>query len=103
MLNSGFTASNAKTLAKRVIEKRPNDPKSRLDTLFQLAYSRSPTAVEHREYFEFLRSVAALSTTADPSTKAEPNSKEEKQRNEMDAWTQLAIVVFNSNEFLYVP
>jgi len=99
MLNSEFTARNAKALAERVIKQEPSDVPNRINALLILSYSRSATAEEQAEFSKFLNSVSTSVLAADKSADAMAKQKQA----ELAAWTQLAVVILNSNEFLYLP
>lgn len=99
MLNSEFIARNAKSLAERVIQQEPSDVPNRLNALLQLAYSRQATTEEQQEMTKFLDTVRNQTLKVDT-----PSDSPEKQKQaDLAAWTQLAVVILNSNEFLYVP
>ena len=99
MLNSEFTARNAKSLAERVIRQEPSDVPNRLNALLQLAWSRQATAEEQQEMTTFLDAVRNQTLKADTAA----DSGEKQKLADLAAWTQLAVVILNSNEFLYVP
>ncbi len=79
LLNSAFTNSEAKHFAERVIELAGTDPRRQLDEAFLLALGRKPTEAEKRK-------------TAEVLAKLSPR----------EVLTRLGVVLFNSNEFLYL-
>jgi len=86
MLNSEFTAVTARALADRIIKADPSDDAQRLIALFQLAYARTPTEVERREYAEFLNAVSELSAVAGAPQKAKsPKAKSAKDARAMES------------------
>ncbi len=98
MLNSEFTARNGKALAERIMQQEPSDVPSRIEALLQLVYTRRGTEDEHRELTQFLNSIKKTVLSANSSTS---KTKSQKQA-ELAAWTQLAVVLLNSNEFFYL-
>ncbi|MBW3539821.1 MAG: PSD1 and planctomycete cytochrome C domain-containing protein [Planctomycetes bacterium] len=84
MLNSGFVETTARALAARLFAEASDDT-VRLDLAWRLLYGRRPSETERAAATEFLDQTAG-------------SSDETARRT---AWEQLAIVLFNANEFLY--
>jgi hypothetical protein len=80
MMNNEFVAQQARYWAERVISVEP-EPARRLDRMFVEAFARSPEDWERRAALAFADS------------HPQPG---------VEAWADLAHVLFNSAEFLYV-
>lgn len=93
LLHSPFTQRNAEALARRLLASAGDDD-GRLDHAFRLVYTRAPSPRERDLFRRFLADVRAEANTARPSDRAALDRA---------AWTQAALVLLNSNEFLYVP
>lgn len=94
MLHGPFPQRNAVSLAERLL-KAPSDEEG-IDLAFRLAFTREPRPQEKRTVRDFLQAVEqeALGKDTTPARRAAARR---------EAWTQFALVLFNSNEFLYVP
>jgi hypothetical protein len=88
MLNSGFSESTAQALANRLLAEEPEDSSARLDRAYRLLFGRLPRSSEREAIDRFVNQVAASESDAAKAQHA--------------AWAQLALVLLNSNEFLYV-
>jgi hypothetical protein len=80
LLNSSFAQESAKTFATDLL-RSSNNPRTRVTEAFLRCYARKPTREEMRE---------ALSFTA------------KSEASEMERWTDFALALINSNEFVYV-
>lgn len=90
LLNSEFSQARARSLAKQILKTANTSEDQRLDHLFQLSLSRSPSPRERdtlRGFLERQRSEYSSHT---------PQVAEER------AWTDCCQMVLASNEFLYV-
>ncbi len=83
LLNSRFMLQQAGALAQRLEKQHPDDSNARVNALWQLALSRSPSPAEMDQALSF------LTTTGVGSGQTSPLA-------------QLCVVVLNMNEFLYV-
>lgn len=84
LMNSPFMAARARTLAARVHAEAADDG-LRIEIVYRLLYSRTPTD-EERE--------AARAFLAEPQGAADPNH--------LTLWEQYAQVLLSSNEFMYL-
>ncbi|SVC22894.1 uncharacterized protein METZ01_LOCUS275748, partial [marine metagenome] len=90
LMNSPLTLRVTKALAKRLLdEKKWKDPQ-RMERLYQLAYHRSPTAMENRRALAFVKQFAATGTCGDAD------------KDQLMAWQALCQAVISANEFLYL-
>jgi Protein of unknown function (DUF1553)/Protein of unknown function (DUF1549)/Planctomycete cytochrome C len=95
MLNSAFAETNARALADRLRAEVPANEDRRLDRMYRLLYSRMPTASERSTIREFLDGIVRANLAKGTTTGPRRAVREA-------AWDQLALVLLNSNEFLYV-
>jgi hypothetical protein len=87
LLNSEFAAARALALASRVINDGGDDA-DRIRRIYRIVLARDPRANEIERARAFLNAQAA---------------RIEGPRRETAAWTDLALAMLNSNDFLYVP
>lgn len=95
LLNAKFVIEQAQSLAKRTSEQ--TDATDRIKSLYQIALSRQPDAVELETATEFVN--------APPIATGEESSVEASETIEtkpIDPWTQLAQVLLLCNEFAFV-
>jgi Protein of unknown function (DUF1549)/Protein of unknown function (DUF1553)/Planctomycete cytochrome C len=83
LLHGPFAERNAAALAERIQKAAPDDP-GRTVFAFRLLFSRDPRPAEVGKVRKFLAALA------------------EEKMTQRDAWTQVALVLLNSNEFVYV-
>ncbi|MCE9532346.1 MAG: DUF1549 and DUF1553 domain-containing protein [Planctomycetes bacterium] len=88
LLNSPFSERNATALAERILKAAASD-EERIAFAFKLLYTREARPSEIEKIRGFLAAI-----------KAEQGKKPTALK---DAWTQVAVVLLNSNEFVYVP
>jgi hypothetical protein len=88
MLHGPFAETSAVALGERIVRAESND-EARITYAYRLLFSRQPRAKERAAIHEFLKAVAK-ETAGDAPT---------AQRA---AWTQAALVLLNSNEFVFV-
>ncbi len=79
LLNSDFTHREARHFAERIL-RAGADPSRRVEEAFWLALGREPSSKEKRQALKFMR----------------------ESTNPVEGLTQLAVVLFNLNEFLYL-
>jgi hypothetical protein len=84
LLNSPFSERNAAALADRILKAGAND-EARMTYAWRLTFGRDPRPPEADKVRRFIAA----------ATENNPNLK--------DLWTQIALVLMNSNEFLYAP
>ena len=99
LMNSKFTETNAQSLAERILSRNSADRQARMGDVFNLLFTRQPSESERVSISEFLDAVqqeqlASLMTSPTVQQKADAA---------LASWRQLAIVLFNSNEFLFIP
>jgi hypothetical protein len=98
LLHGPFAEQSAAALADRLLREAAADDASRIDLAFRLTFARQPTSAEQQVLQQFLAALLkeklgdAVATTA-----TAPRAEAERA-----AWTQAALVLLNSNEFLYV-
>jgi hypothetical protein len=98
LLHSPFSEQSAAALADRLLREAPADDASRIDLAFRLAFARPPTSAEQQALQQFLAAILKEKLGDNASTAASgPRAEAERA-----AWTQAALVLLNSNEFLYV-
>jgi hypothetical protein len=73
------------------MQKQPMPAEQRLDAMYRAAFSRPATESEVDEGLKFLDDQAALYGVAP-----------ENRRNAAEAWADLAHVLFNYKEFIYL-
>jgi hypothetical protein len=88
MLHGPFAERAAEGLADRVLAGGLPDDEARVDYLYRLLFTRSPTPSERQAVRELIEAVAGELSTAENARRA--------------GWVQAALVLLNSNEFLYV-
>jgi hypothetical protein len=82
LFNNEFFLLQARHLAERLAREAGNDPAAQIKLLYRIAFSREPSARELREAADFLKK------------QAKPGGQ--------PALAELAHVIFNTNEFLYI-
>jgi hypothetical protein len=87
LMNNEFVASEASKWASRVIE-RYRDTNSRLDSMFLVAYGRLPDSADRARIEKFLSEQASHY----------PGNASSDVR----VWADLAHVIFNSKEFIFI-
>jgi hypothetical protein len=85
MLHAPFSERNAAALAERILRGAPADEGQRIAFAWRLVLGREPRASEVDRVRRFLMALAA------------------EKADSKAAWTQVALVLLNSNEFLYIP
>ncbi len=98
MLNSKFIETMSQSLASRLIAAVPSDGDARIDSAFRLVYGRLPRQQERQSVSSFLQKL----TATELAQKANNPTVAEQSAAERSAWNQLAIILLNSNEFLYI-
>jgi hypothetical protein len=91
LLNDPFIVGEARGLARRVLERSGLSPEQRIDQLYQMAFSRTPTATEVEEDLSFLKTQATSYGLAEGSW-----------RNETQVWSDLCHVLLNVKEFVFI-
>ncbi len=98
MMNGPFAGRNAGALAERIWQLAPAGRDARIDAAYRLLFSRPPVAAEREFVAEFLEAFAQ-ETFGDKHPTATAAEKEATYRS---GWKQVALVLLNTNEFLYV-
>jgi hypothetical protein len=98
LLHSPFSEQSAAALADRILREAPADDATRINLAFRLAFARQPTAVEQQKLQEFLAAAIEEKLGNNAATAASGLRLEAERA----AWTQAALVLLNSNEFLYI-
>jgi cytochrome c553 len=93
LMNDPFVVQQAELWAKRVIaDKALATPEQRIERMYQSAFSRPPSDDERLAAIEFLQTQATELGVAG-----------EKWRDDSRVWADLAHVLVNVKEFIYVP
>jgi hypothetical protein len=92
LLNDPFVLEQAETWARKLVGRPDPTPSARIDWMFRLALSRSPASDELPRFTEALDRFAGLHGVAAGQV-----------LGSQAVWTDLAHVVFNLKEFIYVP
>ena len=80
MMNNPLVVQQAERWAKRILAAGPLAPRQRLERMYEEALGRLPTLAEADDALAFVR----------------------EEGNELRAWTELAHVLFNVKEFVFV-
>lgn len=97
MLHGPFAENSAAALGARIQRSAPTDD-GRLDWAFRLLFARQPSPRERGAARDFLSRMQDRTENG----KAPPSPQSHRSSNGRDAWAQLALVLLNSNAFLYV-
>jgi hypothetical protein len=117
MLNNEFTLLEAGHFANRVFREAGTDPDVQVKTMYRIALSREPSAQELASNVAFLKKQSSAagangagaagangrSPADQPAGAAAANGATSKNLEAIAALTDLAHVVLNLNEFLYIP
>jgi hypothetical protein len=98
LMNSRFTEANAQALADRILSHAAHNRDARIAYAYRLLFAREPRESEQASVTEFLDAVRQrqLAALMSPPT-------QQQQADALGAgWRELAIVLLNSNEFLFV-
>ena len=98
LLHSPFTEQAAAAFAERLVREAPADDAERTRLAFRLAFARTPSPAEQQVLQQFLADLIK-EKLGDGAATAASGPRQEVERA---AWTQVALVLLNSNEFLYV-
>jgi uncharacterized membrane protein len=92
LLNDPFALGQAKVWASLLVNQPDSDIGDRIAVMFQRALGRLPTDAERDRFAQAVRQLAALSGVSESDILAnEP------------IWANMAHVVFNLAEFVYIP
>jgi len=92
MLNNEFILIQADHFARRVMARAGEDPIAQIKTMYEIAFSRQPSAKE----------IAANSAFLEKQRKAAISAGMEEHKAALSALTDLAHVALNVNEFVYI-
>lgn len=98
MLNGPFAERVASALADRVLESGAADDEARIVYLYRLLLARPPASSERLTLMALLESVSGDYL----ATKGAAASDADREAARRASWSQAALVLLNSNEFLYV-
>ncbi len=96
MLHGPFAERNAAALADRIVHSAPADDVGRVGVAYRLLLGREPRASEVGMVQKFVSAVVQEQAGSVPAGEAR------HAQAVRTAWTQAALVLLNSNEFLYV-
>ncbi len=105
LMNGPFIQEQGKALAMKLVNSVGNDPAKQLDALYRRTVGRVPTEAERKLALEFLKDQAA---TIREKVKAGqplglPDVPVGADPAAVRALADLCIVLFNGNEFVYLP
>lgn len=84
MMNSQFVLDQSRSLATQLLEQHDLDPSAKVGRLYNIAYSRSPSAAETVRALNYINQLEAASAT------------------NQQAWTSLTRTILSANEFIYI-
>ncbi len=98
MLHGPFTERAAVALADRIQSATPGDDSTRIDFAWRLMFARSPRASETQLLLQSLAAIEQdhLAARGDAATDVDRIAARRA------AWTQIALVLLNTNEFVYI-
>jgi hypothetical protein len=104
LMNGPFAERTAAAVGERVLAAAGENVDRQCDVAFRLLFARLPTATERVAITRLLATCAAeASADAKPEEgKPEQTEAQRKQAAAQRAWSQTALVLLNSNEFLHV-
>lgn len=96
MLHGPFAEQSASALASRILQEAPQDDTSRIQYAWKLLFARPAKPAETQMALDFLAALREEKLGTGAAT------EEQKVEATRAAWSQTALVLLNSNEFLYV-
>lgn len=99
LMNGPFAERTAAAVGSRVLAAAGDNVDRQCDVAFRLLFARLPTA---KERTAITRMLAACAAEAPPQAKTEQTDAQRQQATAERAWSQAALVLLNSNEFLHV-
>ena len=99
LLNAKFVIDQAEALAKRTAGQA--DTTDRIKSLYQIALSRQPDAIELETATAFINT-PPIDTSDEPNTESVEKQKPTPKPKPIDPWTQLSQVLLLCNEFAFV-
>ena len=101
LLNSDFAGGRARVLADRVLSQHEAASTDEcIRHAYKLVLARNPNTLELERAQQFLRMQTERIRAEQRGRKSAPLTSASSQRA---AWTDFALALLNSNEFLYVP
>ncbi len=105
LMNGPFVQEQGKTLAMKLVKDVGTDPMKQLDTLYRRTVGRVPTEAERTLAMEFLKDQAA--TIREKAKAGQPLGLPDvpvgADPAAVRALADLCVVLFNGNEFVYLP
>jgi hypothetical protein len=99
LVNSDFMAARSRDLAERLLREEPRDETRRVTRLFHSTLGRPPVPMERTAALRLVKDqTAARLARREPGIPASSGTQPE----EVAAWADLCLGVFNLNEFIYV-
>lgn len=98
LLHGPFAEQSAGALAARILREAPATEEGRVAMAWRLVYGRQPKPAERQALENFLAAIVKEKLGDGAATAASGP----RQEAEKAAWTQAALVLLNSNEFLYI-
>jgi len=92
LLNDPFVLQQADVWSQKVLTRSGDSIATRVDTMFQSAIGRSPTAEEQARFEQTIRQLAELYQVPADGVMASPA-----------IWKDIAHALFNLNELIYIP
>ncbi|HZL87313.1 MAG TPA: PSD1 and planctomycete cytochrome C domain-containing protein [Pirellulaceae bacterium] len=98
LLHGPFAEQSAGALAERILREAPTAEEVRTEFAWRLVYSRAARPTERQALENFLAAIVKERLGDGAATAASGP----RQEAEKAAWTQAALVLLNSNEFLFI-
>ena len=92
LLNGQFVIDQAKLWGHDMVDHGPPDPNQRIETMFLTSLGRSPSNEELKRFHQLIDHLAKLHGVAPNEASQSPN-----------IWSDVAHVMFNLKEFIYIP
>jgi hypothetical protein len=92
LLHGPFAERGAAALAERILREAPANDADRVGFAFRLVFGREPRPAESAKVVRFVAAIVAEDAAA----------RKDRAAAVKAAWTQVALVLLNSNEFVYV-
>jgi Protein of unknown function (DUF1553) len=101
LLNSEFASGRARALAERILsQQQAVGADDGIGRAYQLVLARAPNAIELDRARKFLQAQSEKIGREERESNSAPVSTNSADQS---AWTDFALALLNSNEFLYVP
>jgi hypothetical protein len=99
LMNGPFAERCGRALGERIIREVADDEAQQANLAYRLLFARLPTESERKAIIDFLALCVADRRRAEAAAGGEP--MDEKRAKAM-AWSQAALVLLNTSEFLFI-